>query len=98
MALHASLVQTLLSWQTTGVPVLQLPAAHTSPWVQASPSLQPLPSCRVVWVHTPWALQASLVQPLPSSQLAAMPAQTPPAHASPVVHARPSSQLLPSGL
>jgi hypothetical protein len=38
--LHVSVVQTLLSLQTTGVPGLQTPPPQMSPAVQALPSSQ----------------------------------------------------------
>ena len=75
-------------------PLVQTPAAQTSPTVQ------PLPSSHVLVLLTcvqPLSgLQASLVQILPSSQnvatTTAVPVHAPPAHASLVVHALPSLQ------
>ena len=44
----------------------------------------------LVWPQPVTGSQLSVVHALPSSQLAAVPAQAPPAHVSPVVHASPS--------
>jgi hypothetical protein len=89
--LHVSVVQTLLSLQTTGVPAWHVPPPHTSPLVQAFPSSQGAE----LFVNTqPVAgLQLSLVQTLLSLQTTGVPAwQVPPPQVSPVVHAFPSSQ------
>jgi hypothetical protein len=69
---------------------VQLPPPHTS-FVQALPSSA---HGKLLFVCTqPEAgSQESSVQGLPSSQLAALPAQVPPEHTSPVVQALPSSQ------
>jgi hypothetical protein len=89
--LHASSVQGLLSSQL-GVPApgWQLPPEHTSPVVQAFPSLhtavllawmQPVAGTHESSVHGLLSLQSSV--PAPAWQL-------PPEHTSPVVQAFPS--------
>jgi len=83
--LQLSEVQGLLSVQTVPAPETQAPLLHTSPTVQALPSVHTLPL--LVCVHPVVALQASLVQALPSSQLSAGPGlQMPAVQASVVVH------------
>jgi len=90
--LQESSVQPLPSLQTVGVPATQLPPEQASPTVHAFPSLQVavLSTCS----HTPVdGLQESSVHGLSSLQLVAVPpTHAPPEHASPVVHAFPSSQ------
>jgi hypothetical protein len=58
--------------------------------VQAFPSSQAF--ALFVWAQPVTGSQLSVVQAFPSSQLAAVPAQTPSEHVSPVVHALPSEQ------
>ena len=83
----------LLSSQLVAEPGRQVPPAQESPVVHALPSSH----AAVLFVVTqPVAgLQVSVVQGLLSLQTAAVPAwQLPPPHASPVVHALPSSHGL----
>ncbi len=88
---QVSAVHKLLSLQASALPGLHTPPPHTSPLVQALPSLQ-------VWVLAAWAQPAftsheSLVHALLSSQLgAAPPLQLPAVQVSPSVHALASSQ------
>ena len=86
-----SVVHALLSSHELPVPV-HLPFAHTSPVVQALPSLhEPL---LLVFTHPLAGLQVSSVHTLLSVQLAGLPAwQVPPEQLSPLVHALPSLQL-----
>jgi hypothetical protein len=90
--LQVSVVHTLLSLQTTGVPGLQTPPPQVSPAVQAFPSLQGF--VLFVWTQPVDGLQLSSVHGLPSSQLSVpVPGlQTPAPQVSPVVQAFPSSQ------
>jgi hypothetical protein len=89
--LQASSVHTLPSLQLGGAPPTQMPPAQVSLVVQALPSLHE--SVLLVCVQPDAGLQASSVHTLPSSQLGgAPPTQIPPAQASLVVHALPSSQ------
>jgi hypothetical protein len=90
---HVSVVHPLLSSQTIAVPV-HVPAPQVSPVVHALPSshtivlsacTHPVAGSHVSVVHVLWSLQSS--EPAPSWQL-------PPAHASPVVHALPSSHAI----
>ena len=75
-------------------PLVQTPAAQTSPTVQPLPSSQVL--VLLTCVQPVSGLHASLVQILPSSQnvatTTAVPVHAPPAHASLVVQALPSLQ------
>src|SRR5258705_444517 len=89
---HVSVVQPLLSLQTTGVPGLQMPPPQVSPLVQALPSSQGL----VLFVKTQPddGLHVSVVQTLPSLQTIGVPLHTPPPHVSPEVQALPSSHGL----
>jgi len=90
-AVQLSVVQALLSLQSIAAPLSQTPAAHASPTLQALPS-----------VHVPAVANAtqpvvasheSVVQTLASSHSVAAPGkQAPASHASPAVHALPSSQ------
>ena len=89
--LQESSVQPLPSLQTVGVPATQLPPEQVSPVVHAFPSLHEavLLAC---WQPVA-GLQLSSVHGLLSLQLVAVPpTHAPPEHASPVVHAFPSSQ------
>ncbi len=93
---QVSPVQGLLSSQFLVVP-LHTPFWHASPVVQALPSLQELPFATVGYAQLPVsASHPSVVQGLLSLQTLAVPAQVPSLHASPVVHARPSLQPVPS--
>jgi hypothetical protein len=93
--LHVSVVQGLLSLQTSGAePGWQLPPAQVSPVVQALPSsqaivllvnTQPTAGSHVSVVHGLLSLQVSV--PAPGWQL-------PPAQVSPGVHAFPPSQAI----
>jgi hypothetical protein len=91
---QVSVVQGLVSAQLGGVPPTHVPPAHASPVVHALPSLQ---AAELGVCTQPVAgAQVSVVQGLVSAQLGgAPPTHVPPAHASPVVHALPSSQGLP---
>jgi hypothetical protein len=87
--LQLSVVHTLASSQTTGVPTWQVPPPQCSPLVQALPSSH---GFVLLECAQPVAgLQESFVQGLPSSQFMAEPWHAPPAHESPLVHALPSS-------
>jgi hypothetical protein len=91
--LQLSVVQTLLSSQTVGVPGWQLPPPHASPVVHAFPSSQAV--VLLACTHPVAGLHESSVQALLSLQFG-VPApawQLPPPHASPIVHAFPSSQV-----
>ena len=93
LALHASLVHALLSLHTVVAPGAQTPPLQASPTVQTLPSEQ----TAVVAVNTqPVAeSQASLVHGLLSLQVTAVPpAHAPLAQASPLVQALPSLQVL----
>ena len=97
---QVSVVQRLLSLQSTAAPGVHLPAAHASAPltpVHKFPSLQGnvLKSC----VQPPPTVHVSVVQALPSSHVTAAPGlQTPPTQTSPLVHASPSlhARLLPA--
>lgn len=90
--LQLSVVQGLLSSQTSAAPAAQLPPLQASPLVHGLPSLQ-LPLV-LVWLQLPVVVsQLSVVQGLPSSQLLAEPAeQTPATQLSLLVQASPSLQ------
>src|SRR5437867_1825743 len=80
---------------------MHLPIWQVSVWVQASPSLQAVPSCTIVPWHEPF-MQASLaVHSFPSSQLVpsgdGAPMQTPAWQVSVCVQLLPSSQDVASG-
>src|SRR6185503_18552875 len=84
-----SVVHRLPSSQLAAVPGAQAPPAHTSPTVQALPSLQDtvLLACWQPLAGT----QLSVVHRLPSSQFGAVPAwQVPPTQVSIPLHALPS--------
>lgn len=88
---HQSTVQVLPSSHTAGLTPLHAPPLHTSPLVQALPSLHG--AAFAVAVQPLDRSHASSVQALPSSHIITFPGrQLPPAHASPLVHAEPSSQ------
>ena len=90
-ASQLSLVQGLLSLQTTGLPLPHTPPPQTSPVVHGLPSLQA--AVLAVAVQPLTLSQASVVQAFLSSQtVAAPPTQAPALHASAVVHALPSEQ------
>ena len=88
--MHVSVVQTLLSLQTTAVPGWQLPPEQTSPAVHALPSLHG--AVLLVWTQPVAGSQLSSVHGLPSLQFSEpVPGwQIPPEQTSPVVHAFPS--------
>ena len=88
--LQVSVVQTLLSLQTTAAPPWQVPAPHVSPAVQAFPSSH----VAALFVKTqPVAgLHVSLVHTLLSLHTTAAPWQEPKEQASPLVQASPSLQ------
>ncbi len=95
LASQASLVQVLLSLQTLATPV-QAPDLQASLLVHALPSLQRLPSLRLVNTQLPVVVsQVSAVQALPSLQTLAVPAQVPLWQLSGLVQALPSSHTLP---
>src|SRR5436190_1273760 len=80
---------------------MHLPIWQVSVWVQASPSLQAVPSCTIVPWHEPF-MQASLaVHSFPSSQLVpsgdGAPMQTPAWQVSVCVQLLPSPQDAPLG-
>jgi hypothetical protein len=85
-----SVVQGLLSLQSSAAPATQLPLLQASGSVQALPSLQG--AALAVKVQPVLGSQASSVQALPSLQGMAVPAQVPLAHASLSVHALSSLQ------
>ena len=70
--LQLSVVQMLLSLQTTAEPALQVPPPHVSPEVQAFPSSQAI--VLLVYTHPVVGLQLSVVQTLPSLQKTGAPA------------------------
>ena len=83
-------MHTLLSLQLTGL-AEQIPAAHLSPLVQASPSSQG--AVLFTLAQPVLGSQESVVHTLLSSQFtAAPPLQEPAVHLSPLVQALPSSQ------
>ncbi len=94
--LHVSLVQALLSLQTTALP-MQAPALQPSVVVQGLPSVQVVPAVAAVVTHLPVAAShESSVQALLSLQLTALPAvQAPAWQVSPAVQLLPSSQAAP---
>ena len=103
--LHASSVQGFPSSQFLGDVPTQMPPLQTSERVQRLPSLHI--AVLLTCAHPVDGLHESVVQTLPSLQLTAVPAQTPFAHVSAVVHALPSSHAavppfvctqLPAGL
>jgi hypothetical protein len=67
VGLQVSVVQTLPSLQTRGVPAVHTPAWQVSSPLQRLPSAHEEPSGSTVLLHTP-ALQTSLVQGFPSAQ------------------------------
>ena len=85
------------SEQSSGVPS-HTPPAQLSDAVHATPSSQASPSASALFVHSP--VSGSHSPTLQSSsyveQSLGWPAHSPPAHASSVVQARPSSQGVPS--
>jgi hypothetical protein len=92
--LHESFVHTLLSLQVTALPPPQLPPPHTSPVVQALPSLQDT----VLFVNTQPvdALHESVVHTLLSLQVSGVPAvQTPVWQTSAPLHTVESAQEVP---
>lgn len=85
-----SVVHSLPSSQSLGVPALQTVSWQLSFTLQASPSLQMTPLVGVN-VQPPISSQESLVHALPSTHtLPVTPAQVPPPHTSPLVQNRPS--------
>jgi len=92
--LQVSVVHTLLSLQMMPVPA-HTPAVHTSPLVQALPSLQTVPLATFVNTHPVAGAQVSAVQALLSLHTSAVPPHTPLVHTSPVVQALPSLQAVP---
>jgi hypothetical protein len=91
---------TRLSAVHVEAPDTQTPAVHMSPLVQLLPSSQPLPSAFVGFVHAP--VDGSQLPPLwhwsSATQVTVVPEQFPPWHASAVVQALPSLQVVPSAL
>jgi hypothetical protein len=88
--LQLSVVQGLLSSQTTGVPGWHVPPLHMSPVVQAFPSEQE--TVLLVNTHPVAVLQVSVVHGLLSLHVNGVPTQAPATQAS-VVQALPSEQL-----
>src|SRR5213593_1463586 len=80
---------------------MHLPIWQVSVWVQASPSLQAVPSCTIVPWHEPFRQASLAVHSFPSSQLVpsgdGAPMQTPAWQVSVCVQVLPSSQDAPSG-
>src|SRR5262245_15084773 len=73
-ASHRFCVHSFPSTQTSGVPIRQTPATHTSSPLHAFPSAHDVLSATLVYEHTPVATShASTVQALPSSQSAVAP-------------------------
>src|SRR5262245_53295552 len=93
-AAHMSVVHGFSSSQSSAEPPPQLPPAHCSPVVHASPSSQG--PVVLVWTHVP-ARHESAVHALVSEQSIGVATQLPPAHSSPVVHGLPSLQVEWSG-
>jgi hypothetical protein len=98
VGLQLSVVQTLPSLQSRGLPAVQVPFWQVSLPLHASLSAQDVPFSTGVVVHPVAGLHESVVQGLPSSQLGAVPAvQTPawqvsaPSQASPSLHEVPLS-------
>ena len=88
--LHESSVHGFESLQTTGVPGLHTPPPQTSPVVQALPSSQD--AALLTYTQPEAGLHESSVHGFESLQTTGAPGtQAPPAHASPVVQALPSS-------
>jgi hypothetical protein len=95
--LHASVI----ALQSTGVPDLHIPAlvSQVSMPLHALPSLQ---SASLVQLHAfesctqppACSLQLSTVHALPSSHVMGVPLHIPATHLSPVVHPRPSLQVV----
>src|SRR6267143_559881 len=93
---QASVVQALLSLQTSGVPGAQRPCSQVSLPLQALPSEQEVPSATGVWTQ-PLGPQESVVQGLLSSQLGGVPGvQAPARQISAPLQASPSEQEVPS--
>jgi len=91
---QVSLVQGLLSLQTTAGPPAQAPAPlHLSFEVQALPSSHA--TVLFVWMQPPCGVQESSVQGLLSLQLTVVPVHAPAAHLSDPVQALLSLQALP---
>ena len=95
---HESVVQGLLSLHTAAAPETHLPAAHPSPTVHKSPSLQAVWSATAALTHLPvTGSHESAVHSLLSSQPDAVPGvHLPPKQLSLAVQALPSSQVAPS--
>ncbi len=72
-ASHESVVQGLLSLQSSGVPAVQVPFWQVSAPLQALPSEQEVPLATAVCETEPLALQVSVVQALPSSMVVSVP-------------------------
>src|SRR3990172_8078421 len=83
---QVSVVHTLLSLQVIAVPP-QTPAVHTSPLVQALPSLHTVPLATLVNTQPVAGSQVSVVQGMLSLQTIPVPAHTPAVHTSPEVQA-----------
>jgi hypothetical protein len=81
-ALQLATSQPFGATHTTGVPPVQLPAWHASPWVHAFPSLHAVPFETGVFEHVPFVLHESVVHGLPSLHCAG-------------VHVEPPPELLP---
>src|SRR5205085_2488917 len=77
----------------------QAPAVHTSVFVQATPSLQALPSTLLAKLHVPSPLHVPACWHwLGAAQVYAVPPQTPPVHTSAFVQALPSLHTVPFAL
>ena len=89
--LQLSVVQTLLSSQSSVLPGMQLPPEQVSVVLHALPSVHAAPSALLCWQPATLS-HVSVVHGLPSLQEMAEPAwHEPPAHTSPTVHTLPSS-------
>jgi len=96
VGLQESVVQTLESLQSSGLPAVQVPLWQVSVPLQALASAQVVPLSTAVWVQPVAGLQPSVVQTLESSQLGAVPAvQTPAWQVSAPSQALPSLHEVP---
>jgi hypothetical protein len=96
--LQLSVVQTLPSLQTSGVPDAQVPPWQVSAPLQTFPSAQAVPFATAVAVHPVAGLQPSVVHTFPSLQTSGVPAvQVPPWHDSAPLQVFPSGHAVPFG-
>jgi hypothetical protein len=98
MGSQLSVVQTLPSSQSSGVPAVQAPAWQVSSPLQTSPSAHGVPLSTGVLAQPATGSQLSLVQPLPSLQLSGVPAvQVPARQVSSPLQTSASAHEDPSG-